>query len=69
MRRWEQLQRSARKEVRSFDRLRHSGHLAAVQALIAAGEQARVTANVPVKCSSPATRFQAGLQAVRRGWL
>jgi DNA-binding CsgD family transcriptional regulator len=79
MRRWEQLQHSARREVRSFDRppylnpsanpAEHEmlaagvsyravyhpagftvpGRWAAVRSLVAAGEQARVTASVPVK--------------------
>jgi DNA-binding CsgD family transcriptional regulator len=79
IRRWEQLQRSARVQVRSFDRPPYidatvnpiepellaagvayravyhpagfaiPGHWAAVQELVAAGEQARVTASVPVK--------------------
>lgn len=77
--RWEQLQRSARNEVRSFDRppyvsldtnsveeemlaagvayravyhpagLAIPGRPAALRAMIAAGEQARVTESVPVK--------------------
>jgi len=80
IRRWEQLQRSARVQVRSFDRPPYidaavnpiepellaagvvyravyhpagfaiPGHWAAVQELVAAGEQARVTASVPVGC-------------------
>ena len=80
LQRWEQLQRSARHEVRSFDRppyasdimvnpaeteglaagiafravyaragLELPGRLAAMQRLVAAGEQARVTADLPVK--------------------
>jgi len=80
LQRWEQLQRSARREVRSFDRppyatnvlvneaerdglaagvsfraiyaragLDMPGRLAAMQRLISAGEQARVTADLPVK--------------------
>jgi DNA-binding CsgD family transcriptional regulator len=79
LRRWEQLQRSARQQVRSFDRppylnpvsnpvesemlaagvvyrsVYHGagfaipGRPAAVRSLIAAGEQARVARNVPVK--------------------
>jgi DNA-binding CsgD family transcriptional regulator len=79
VRRWEQLQRSARRQVRSFDRPPYldptsnpveaemlaaglafrsvydvrgfaiPGRPAAVQSLIAAGEQARVARNVPVK--------------------
>lgn len=80
LQRWEQLQRSARREVRSFDRppyatsalineaerdglaagisfravyaragLELPGRLAAMQQLVQAGEQARVTADLPVK--------------------
>jgi DNA-binding NarL/FixJ family response regulator/DNA-binding MarR family transcriptional regulator len=80
LQRWEQLQRSARREVRSFDRppyatsvlvneaegdglaagvtfrvvyarkgLDMPGRLAAMQQLVLAGEQARVTADLPVK--------------------
>jgi DNA-binding CsgD family transcriptional regulator len=80
LQRWEQLQRSAREEVRSFDRppytsdelinhaeldgltagisfravyaragLQLPGRLAAMQRLVLAGEQARVTADLPVK--------------------
>jgi DNA-binding CsgD family transcriptional regulator len=80
LQRWEQLQRSARREVRSFDRppyatnvlvndaerdglaagvsfravyaregLELPGRLEAMQRLVAAGEQARVTADLPVK--------------------
>jgi DNA-binding CsgD family transcriptional regulator len=80
LQRWEQLQRSARYEVRSFDRppyasnvlmneaerdglaagltfravyaregLDMPGRLAAMQKLVMAGEQARVTADLPVK--------------------
>jgi Sugar-specific transcriptional regulator TrmB/Homeodomain-like domain len=80
LQRWEQLQRSARREVRSFDRppyatnvlindaerdglaagisfravyaragLELPGQLKAAQRLVAAGEQARVTADLPVK--------------------
>jgi DNA-binding CsgD family transcriptional regulator len=80
LQRWEQLQRSARREVRSFDRppyatnvlindaerdglaagisfravyaregLELPGRLEATQRLVAAGEQARVAAGLPVK--------------------
>jgi DNA-binding CsgD family transcriptional regulator len=80
LQRWQQLQRSARHEVRSFDRppyasnvlvndaerdglaagvtfravyaragLDMPGRLAAMQRLVQAGEQARVTADLPVK--------------------
>lgn len=79
VRRWEQLQRSARQQVRSFGRPPYlnpvsnpvesemlaagvayrsvydaagfaiPGHLAAVRSLVAAGEQARVARDVPVK--------------------
>ena len=80
LQRWEQLQRSARREVRSFDRppyatnvlineaerdgladgisfravyaregLELPGRLEAMQRLVAAGEQVRVTADLPVK--------------------
>src|SRR5215472_3750654 len=80
LQRWQQLQRSARREVRSFDRppyatnvlindaerdglaagisfravyaregLELPGRLEATQRLMAAGEQARVTADLPVK--------------------
>jgi DNA-binding CsgD family transcriptional regulator len=80
LQRWEQLQRSARREVRSFDRPPYAtsvlvnqaeqdglaagisfravyaregldlpGRLAAMQRLVLAGEQARVTADLPVK--------------------
>jgi len=80
LQRWEQLQRGARREVRSFDRppyatgvlvneaerdglaagvtfravyarkgLDMPGRLAAMQQLVQAGEQARVTADLPVK--------------------
>jgi hypothetical protein len=80
LQRWQQLQRSARREVRSFDRppyatnvlindaeldglaagvsfravyaragLELPGRLAAMRELVLAGEQARVTADLPVK--------------------